>query len=209
MIGIVSEGSDLRVVLDAVPSAVFIADAAGRILDANHAALQMVGVPEGLPGRNLCGDLLRCVHARESIDRCGTTKFCRDCGIRQALNAAVNGHTATRRLAHMYLQPGDQVQETWFFVTVSPLTLAAQAVYLVILEDVSELVQLRQLVPMCANCRKVRDDADYWHGVETYLYKYTALRFTHGLCPDCLRDLYGDVLGLTSGPPTGGGCESP
>jgi hypothetical protein len=204
MTGVVGEGSDLRVTLDAVPSAVFIVDAAGRILDANRAALQMAGAPEGLSARKLCGDLLHCVNARESIDCCGTTKQCRDCVIRQSLNAAASGLTTTRRVAHMYLQPAEQLQETWFFVTVSPLALAAQALYLVILEDISELVRLRQLVPMCANCRKVRDDADYWQGVEEYLFKHTALRFTHGLCPDCLRDLYGDELDITTAPSSGG-----
>jgi hypothetical protein len=205
MSGIVGEGSDLRVTLDAVPSAVFIVDAAGRILDANRAALEMAGAPEGLAARKLCGDLLHCVNAREAPDCCGTTRYCHACVIRQSLNAAVGGHATTRRVARMNLQPAEQLQETWFFVTVSPLALAAQALHLVILEDITELVRLRQLVPMCANCRKVRDDADYWQGVETYLYKYTALRFTHGLCPDCLRELHGDELDLTTAPSTGGG----
>jgi PAS domain S-box-containing protein len=201
MAGLIAADSDLRLAWDALPAAIFIVDRAGLILDANRAALEMVGEPEGLSERQLCGDLLRCVHASESIDCCGTTGYCRDCVIRQSIDDAADGQSTRRRMAHMFLQTAGEIRETWFLVTNSPLTLAGEALFLLTLEDVTELVQLRQLVPMCANCRKVRDDTDYWHRVEDYLYKYTALRFTHGLCPDCMRELYGDVLEPAGGPP--------
>jgi hypothetical protein len=36
-------------------------------------------------------------------------------------------------------------------------------------------------------CRKVRDDADYWHTVENYISEHTATRFSHGICPSCME----------------------
>lgn len=49
---------------------------------------------------------------------------------------------------------------------------------------------LRGLLPICANCKKIRDDKGYWEAVETYLKKYADVEFSHGLCPDCLLELY-------------------
>ena len=40
------------------------------------------------------------------------------------------------------------------------------------------------------NCKKMRDDEGYWQNVESYLRRYGSLEFSHGLCPDCLHELY-------------------
>lgn len=49
---------------------------------------------------------------------------------------------------------------------------------------------LGELIPICARCKKIRDDKGYWYQVEEFIKKHTALSFTHGFCPDCLRELY-------------------
>ena len=49
---------------------------------------------------------------------------------------------------------------------------------------------LRGLIPICAKCKKIRDDEGYWHEVEVYVRDHTEAQFTHGLCPDCFRELY-------------------
>jgi len=48
-----------------------------------------------------------------------------------------------------------------------------------------EVRRLRDLVPICAYCKRVRDDQNYWTEVETYLGEATGSQFTHGVCPDC------------------------
>lgn len=50
--------------------------------------------------------------------------------------------------------------------------------------------QLEGLVPICANCKKIRDDAGYWHEVEVYVEAHSEAQFTHGICPDCKTKLY-------------------
>ena len=54
-----------------------------------------------------------------------------------------------------------------------------------ILKFTAEIRQLKEMVPMCVYCRKIRGGDDYWEQVETYLQKETGSRFTHGACPDC------------------------
>jgi PAS domain S-box-containing protein len=54
-----------------------------------------------------------------------------------------------------------------------------------------EIDELHALIPICARCKKIRDDDGYWERVETYLSRVTHRSFTHGLCQGCLDALYG------------------
>lgn len=54
----------------------------------------------------------------------------------------------------------------------------------------SEVKTLRGLLPICANCKKVRNDEGLWTQLEAYLSTHTDTRFSHGLCPDCMKKLY-------------------
>lgn len=49
----------------------------------------------------------------------------------------------------------------------------------------TEVRQLRDFLPICAYCKHVRDDENYWHSVEAYISKHTNTQFSHGVCPDC------------------------
>ncbi len=50
---------------------------------------------------------------------------------------------------------------------------------------------LRALLPICASCKKIRDDAGYWHSVESYIGQHMAVEFSHSVCPECRIKLYG------------------
>lgn len=67
------------------------------------------------------------------------------------------------------------------------------------LEEALERVDtLSGLLPICASCKKVRDDQGYWNQIETYIRKHSRASFTHGICPECARKLYPD-LEITKG----------
>lgn len=53
-----------------------------------------------------------------------------------------------------------------------------------------EIKQLRGILPICASCKRIRDDKGYWHQVEVYIHEHTDAQFTHGLCPDCVKKLH-------------------
>jgi len=55
----------------------------------------------------------------------------------------------------------------------------------------NEVNQLRGLLPICASCKKIRDDKGYWNILETYIEKHSEASFSHGMCPDCAKELYG------------------
>jgi PAS domain S-box-containing protein len=49
---------------------------------------------------------------------------------------------------------------------------------------------LKGLLPICANCQKIRDDHGYWQRVEEYIHDHSEADFTHGICPECAKLLY-------------------
>jgi ligand-binding sensor domain-containing protein len=61
------------------------------------------------------------------------------------------------------------------------------------LEDaLGRVKQLSGVLPMCAHCRKLRDDKGYWTQLESYIAEHTDAQFSHGICPDCMKTLYPD-----------------
>lgn len=57
-----------------------------------------------------------------------------------------------------------------------------------------EMRHLRGLLPICAQCKKIRDDHGYWHDVESYVRDHSDADFSHGICPECLAVLYPDYV---------------
>lgn len=66
-----------------------------------------------------------------------------------------------------------------------------------LIQDLTEALAhtrtLQGLLPICASCKKIRDDKGYWEQVEVYLHKRSGIDFTHGLCPDCSDRLYPEL----------------
>ena len=66
----------------------------------------------------------------------------------------------------------------------------------------SEVKQLRGILPICAYCKKIRDDRNYWQQVESYFALHTDAKFSHSFCPDCYEKIIKpqlDRLGVESG----------
>lgn len=61
-------------------------------------------------------------------------------------------------------------------------------------EALDNIKTLSGLLPICANCKKIRDDDGYWHDVAVYVRDHSDAEFTHGICPDCLKILYPDYF---------------
>ena len=72
-----------------------------------------------------------------------------------------------------------------------------------ILDFTSQIRALKELLPICMYCKRVRDDSNYWDQVENYIHEHTGSNFSHGICPTCF-DKQIEVLnraGLTITPP--------
>jgi ligand-binding sensor domain-containing protein len=61
-------------------------------------------------------------------------------------------------------------------------------------EAVAKIKVLQGLIPMCSNCKKIRDDKGYWNDVSKYLREHTDAELSHGICPECAEELYGEQM---------------
>jgi len=52
---------------------------------------------------------------------------------------------------------------------------------------------LEGLLPICASCKKIRDEQGNWHQVDVYIRQHSEVRFSHGLCPECYRKYEKDI----------------
>jgi flagellar basal body-associated protein FliL len=66
-------------------------------------------------------------------------------------------------------------------------------------EVMTEVKQLSGLLPICSSCKKIRDDKGYWQQIELYIRDHSDADFSHGLCPDCAKKLYGELADETGG----------
>jgi len=56
----------------------------------------------------------------------------------------------------------------------------------------AEVKQLSGLLPICASCKRVRDDTGYWNQIDVYIRSHADVQFSHGICPECMARLYPD-----------------
>jgi ligand-binding sensor domain-containing protein len=68
-------------------------------------------------------------------------------------------------------------------------------------EAVAQIKTLRGLLPICASCKKIRDDGGYWNQMETYFSAHSDLDFSHSVCPECLERLYPDYVAAKAAEP--------
>ncbi len=65
-------------------------------------------------------------------------------------------------------------------------------------EDIKKALQekktLQGFIPIYARCKNIRDDQGYWNQIEQYIRERSEAEFTHSVCPDCAKELYGDLL---------------
>ncbi len=56
-----------------------------------------------------------------------------------------------------------------------------------------KIKKLSGLLPICANCKKIRDDQGYWNQIEAYITEHSKAEFSHSICPDCMHALYPEL----------------
>lgn len=67
------------------------------------------------------------------------------------------------------------------------------AVIVELQQALAEVKILRGFLPICASCKKIKDDQGYWNQIEEYISSRTEAEFSHGICPDCARKLYPEL----------------
>jgi len=179
-------------VFNAMPSALFVVDDDVRILYMNHAAAEAFGNDRQFTYMKRGGDALHCLQSTRTPEGCGHADACRDCVLRNSVHEAFGGGKVYRKKTVMTLAADGGHRDVNLLVTTSPFEFEGKAYALLILEDISELLQLRSLLPICAWCKKIRDDENYWQSLEQYFGTHHDLSFSHGICDECQRKHFGE-----------------
>ena len=61
-------------------------------------------------------------------------------------------------------------------------------------QALAQVKRLSGFLPICASCKKIRDDQGYWQQVEAYIRDHSEAEFSHGLCPECAKKLYPELF---------------
>jgi PAS domain S-box-containing protein len=109
------------------------------------------------------------------------------------------------QVMHSHLTGGSNI---WEEIVASPLKDENGNILYVIeeIQDVTDLLKtmdialdmsaeiktLKQILPICANCKKIRTDTGYWKNIEEYIEEHSTSMLSHGICPDCSKKLYPD-----------------
>ncbi len=172
-------------VFDAMPSLVFIVDDDVGIRAYNAAAAELVGADRNTVLKRRAGDVLHCIHAMDVPEGCGRGRFCEDCVIRNSVTEAFQGNKAVRRRRRLELiREGTEI-EIYALITVSPYQYRNRRFALLVLEDVSEIAEIRRMVPICSVCGKVKEDMGSWKGLEAYFRECWDVDFRQSVCPEC------------------------
>jgi len=99
--------------------------------------------------------------------------------------------------ARPYLNPQKEnigIVESFQDITKRKLAEEAKEELIIGLQDAQEEINLLSgLLPICASCKKIRDDNGYWNKIESYISTHSKVEFSHGICPGCAQELYPEL----------------
>jgi hypothetical protein len=174
---------------NAIPFPIMVVDNDVRMLFWNSAALRLLGSEEIY--RQKGGDILHCLHSFESKEGCGHGEACKTCVIRNSVNESSQGKKVYRKKTVMELRKTNSAIEVPILVTTSPFECDNKSLTLLMIENIQELMQISGILPICSNCKKIRIGDNQWQQVEEYIKTHIIdVKFTHGMCPDCIDKLY-------------------
>lgn len=182
--------SGYRALLNAIPLWAFVVDRDLRVQDLNDAAAAVFAPDKTVVLVQQAGEVLNCLHWQESPEGCGHGPFCPSCIIRNSVGESLRGGHVRRRRAKVTLVSAGLKRDYDLLITANQMPGTAEPLALLVIEDISEISALRDIIPICAKCKMVRDDQEYWWSVQSYFREHKGLDFSHGACPSCKKDLY-------------------
>lgn len=95
---------------------------------------------------------------------------------------------------------GNKKTELHLVISAAPFLYDGDRYVLMTIENVSELIQLKTLLPICAYCKKIRDDEGYWKEIAGYFNAHLDVDFSHGICDDCASKHFPEIAKKLTAP---------
>ena len=176
-------------IFNEIPIITFIVDNDVRIQFLNTEAKKVVEQKTGIYDRR-GGEVLRCVYSTQHELGCGHAPECKQCLIRNSVNQAHAGNKTFRQQTALRLKSEEKEVLFHALITTAPFNFDGKPLFIVMVENVNDIMALKEMIPICCNCKKVREDNDYWMAVEQYVNSFISVDFSYSICPDCVEKLY-------------------
>jgi hypothetical protein len=79
-----------------------------------------------------------------------------------------------------------------YYGSIKQANLAKEQLIADLQDALAEVKKLSGMLPICSSCKKIRDDEGYWQQIEEYIRNHSEADFTHGICNECVKELYPD-----------------
>jgi PAS domain-containing protein len=173
--------------IESMTDGVLVLDGTNRVVDINPAGRRLMDLEEACPiGQDLQNLLPAWVGFFDQAEDCkkGLQKTILQEGVAQHLEVDVV------RLRDAHGHEGGKLI-TLRDVSLQKKLETEREELLRDLQDVmSQIKVLNGLLPICSNCKKIRDDQGSWHQIEDYIHQNSEADFSHGICPECAQKLY-------------------
>ncbi len=176
-----------------MPVGVIITDSeTHEIVDANPKAIQMTGVPlEHFVGSQCHNFICPAEKGRCPITDLGQSV---DNSERVLLDANGKSVPILKTVIPIEIDDRKHLIECFVDITEQKKAEAEREKLITELQTVlAEVKTLRGIIPICSNCKKIRDGEGYWQQVEKYIQDRSDAAFSHGICHECLIKLYPDL----------------
>jgi PAS domain S-box-containing protein len=176
---------------DFAPVGYLTLDRDGKVLAANLMATRLLGLERAtLLHRRLAGQIINDDDRRAFLDWLERTFTS---GLREACEVAIARERAAPLMVRFEAVASEGGHECRAVLLDVSERHRAEAERIRLIEQLtrslSEVKELGGLLPICGYCKKIRDDQNYWHSVESYIATHTNAKFSHSICPECERKI--------------------
>ncbi len=189
MVKAASKRKTAETVREKLPALIMVVNEDLRIKELNDAARDFLGSGQRGAVSLRSGEAFDCAQREAEGMGCGNGRFCQICPIREAVTEALREKQVVRRRTKAESGSNGSPREVHLLVTASPLPGGRAPRVLLVMEDISDLVNIQSPVPICAYCKRVRNDDAYWQQLEAHVQEHLDVDLCHGLCPDCKSQL--------------------
>jgi len=179
----------LQSLFDSIPVLTLVLDNDSRVCAANKTAKDFLGCKEDEILFNRCGKSISCRHATDHPLGCGFGPSRNECIIRKAVLASRKEKLPQRLKGKLELLPDKDLN---VIVSVSSFEYKKDVFSLVMIEGITLMIGLEGLIPICAACKRIRDEKG-WNMIEKFIEEHSEAEFTHDICPECIKKMYPEI----------------
>ncbi|WP_350344729.1 hypothetical protein PRVXT_001161 [Proteinivorax tanatarense] len=177
----------VEAIINSIPIAAFVLDERNVVYSLNYAAQELFGSKQRETEFKAFGDAYDCIELDRS-EGCGEGPNCDKCIVKKAAIEALRGQHIYRIKGKLVLNSQGRAKTYKVLVSGAPLNYDMQNYAVVVLEDISLIIELEGFLPICATCNKIRGKTGSWHRLENFIEENSEAEFTHDICPDCLNN---------------------